>query len=238
VAITLPEIAGQPDGQGDPELFSLLKVDIHSFIARQTRLMFNEMDFQMQLGLFLRESGHYDNVEVEYFLPTHDTDILKGYEWDSNMRIDIVVSRQGKYIPVELKYTTRLVRRDAMRFGIEVKQLEVMRNQGAHDNIRYNFWKDVRRVELVKKIFPTVDHGLVVFLTCDPAYTKAPRRDSSCAPFSMAGEEPVGGGFMDWNGTPATRTSHRPFHLDGRYQIKWIPVTIDDVEFHYTILEV
>ena len=236
---TSSAVAANPAPEtGDSALFGTLKDDVMSFISRQTELMFNEMDFQMQLALFLRATGHYSDVDVEYFLPTRNTDILEGYEWDSNMRTDIVVSHDGEYIPVELKYTTRLVRRDTMRFGIMVKDLEVMRNQGAQDNIRYNFWKDVRRVELIKKIFPTVDHGLAVFLTCDPAYTKAPRSDSSCAPFSMAGDHPIGGGEMDWIGNPASRKDHMPFHLDGRYLIEWRHTTIDNIDFHYTIVSI
>ena len=39
--------------------------DITAFIERQQELMVNERDFQMQLAVALRNSGKYDDVEVE-----------------------------------------------------------------------------------------------------------------------------------------------------------------------------
>lgn len=210
-----------------------VKADIEMFIEQQEELMFNEFDFQMQLALFLRGSGHYDDVDAEYYLPNS---IVDGYDWDSNMYIDIVVSRSGEYVPIELKYTTRAAKRDIKRFGRLIPDVQVIRNQGAQDNRRYDFWKDVRRIELVKKIFPAVKSGLAVFLTCDPAYTRAPRPGSTNAPFSMASDHMVGGGLMDWIGNPSTRATHRPFVLEGYYRTDWRHTTVDGTDFNYTIL--
>ena len=212
--------------------------DVETFIDSREKLMFNEFDFQMQLALALRGSGRYDNVDAEYFLPTRGTDILEGYDWDSNMRVDIVVSRGGEYVPVELKYTTRRVVRDMERFGRMVRGIEVMRQQSAQDIRRYDFWKDVRRIELIRRIFPAVRNGLAVFMTCDPGYLSEPREGSASAPFSMSGTRPLGGCIMDWNGPSASRDSHRPFHLDGRYQLQWASAEIDGVSFHYTIANI
>lgn len=209
--------------------------DIREFIERQQELLFNEFDFQMQLALYLRASGHYDDVDAEYFLPNS---VVEGYDWDSNMYLDIVASRDGEFVPVELKYTTRSTRRDILRFGQLIPDVEIMRNQGAQDNKRYDFWKDVRRVELVRKLFPAVKAGLAVFLTCDPAYTRSPREDSSNAPFSMAPGHEVGAGMMDWNGNPATRAKHMPFRLDGRYTTEWHTTLIDGMKFYYTIVKI
>lgn len=211
--------------------------DVEAFIAGQSELMFNEFDFQMQLALALRGSGRYD-VDAEYFLPTRGTDILKGYDWDSNMRVDIVVSRGGEYVPVELKYTTRRVVRDMERFGSMVRGIEVMRQQSAQDIRRYDFWKDVRRIELIRRIFPAVHNGLAVFMTCDPGYLNEPREGSASAPFSMSGKAPIGGGAMDWNGPSASRADHKPFRLDGRYRLQWASTEIDGITFHYTIANI
>lgn len=217
------------------ELAKEVKADIVRFIEQQAELLFNEFDFQMQLALALRASGKYDDVDAEYFLPNS---VVEGYDWDSNMYLDIVVSRDGEFVPVELKYCTRSVRCDILRFNELLQDVEIMRNQGAQDNRRYDFWKDVRRVELVKKLFPAVKNGLAVFLTNDPAYTRSPRPGSSNAPFSMATEHIVGGGTMDWIGNPSTRNQHMPFKLEGSYRNDWHMTTIGGVGFYYTSLTV
>ena len=200
--------------------------------------MFNEFDFQMQLAIFLRMTQKYDDIESEYFMPTKNTNILKGYDWDSNMRIDIVVRRGDEYVPIELKYVTKKVIRDYMRFGILVKGMEILKNQAAQDIRRYDFWKDVRRIELIKRIFPTVRNGLAVFLTNDPSYLKDPKVDSVCAPFSMSGNREIGRGKMDWQGSPATAKNHKPFQLDGFYRLEWNKTNIDNIDFEYTILKI
>lgn len=217
------------------ELASEVRADIERFIERQQELLYNEFDFQMQLTLALRGSGKYDDVDAEYYLPNS---VVEGYDWDSNMYLDIVVSRNGEYVPVELKYTTRSVRRDVKLLGRDFKNVEITRNQGAQDNIRYNFWKDVRRIELVKKLFPDVKSGMAVFLTSDPAYTRSPRPGSSNAPFSMASDHTIGGGVIDWIGEPATRAQHMPFLIEGRYRTAWMETEIDNIPFYYTILSI
>ena len=187
--------------------------DIHNFLKQQKELLFNEFDFQMQLALYLRNTGKYDDVESEYFIPTKNTDFLKGYDWDSNMRIDLVVRKGKEYLPIELKYVTKKVIRDYERFGVEIRGMEILKNHGAQDIRRYDFWKDVRRVELVKNIFLAVKNGIAIFLTNDPSYTKDPKPDSVCYPFSMSGNNSIGGGKMDWKGDPATSKNHKALNL-------------------------
>lgn len=221
------------------ELERQVREDVDKFILNQKNLIFNERDFQMQLAVSLMASGNYDDVDVEYYLPTRGTDILKGYEWDSNMRVDIVVRREEEFLPVELKYTTVRVVGKASRYGRTIDNMEILRNQGAQDIIRYNVWKDVRRIELLKKIFPAVKGGLVVFLTCDKTFLSEPRLDSACKPFSTAEkEEPTGGGIMRWNGNPTIADKYPEFTLEGTYRIKWTSHSIENINFYYSIIKV
>ena len=214
------------------------ETDIRNFLKQQKELLFNEFDFQMQLAIYLRNTGKYDDVESEYFMPTKNTDLLKGYDWDSNMRIDIVVRKGKEYLPIELKYVTKKVIRDYERFGKEIKDMEILKNHGAQDIRRYDFWKDVRRIELVKNIFPTVKNGLSVFLTNDPSYAKDPKPDSACYPFSMSGNEKIGGGILNWKNETATSKNRKEFKLDGVYRLKWDKTNIDDIEYDFTILTI
>ena len=101
--------------------------DIRDFLKQQHDLLFNEFDFQMQLAIYLRLQGKYDDVESEYFMPTKNTDLLKGYDWDSNMRVDLVVRKDNEYVPIELKYVTKKVVKDYERFGVMVKGMEILK---------------------------------------------------------------------------------------------------------------
>lgn len=215
------------------------KRDLEVFMQSRKDLIFNERDFQMQLAVTFMASGHYDDVDVEYYLPTKGTNLLEGYEWDSNMRVDIVLRKDDEYLPIELKYTTIKVVRNADRYGKMVENMEILRNQGAQDIIRYNVWKDVRRIELLKKIFPAVKGGLVVFLTCDKTFLSEPRLDAACKPFSTAEkEEPTGGGIIRWNGNPTIADKCPEFTLEGSYRIHWDSLSIEDIKFYYTIIKV
>ena len=212
--------------------------DIRNFLKQQKELLFNEFDFQMQLAIYLRNTKKYDDVESEYYIPTKNIDLLKDYDWDSNMRIDLVVRKGKEYLPIELKYVTKKVIRDYERFGMQIRNMEILKNQAAQDIRRYDFWKDVRRVELVKNIFPAVKNGLAVFLTNDPSYTKDPQINSACYPFSMSGNTDIGGGIMDWNGNTATGKDHTAFKLEGVYKLKWDKTNIDNIEYDFIILTI
>lgn len=111
-------------------------------------------------------------MEVEYYIPNS---VAKGagYEWSSDLRLDLVVRKGAEYVPVELKYPTRRVMTDIIRFGKVLPGVEIVKNQGAQDIVMYNFWKDVRRVEIVRSLFPkAVKGGLSVMLTNDDYYLR------------------------------------------------------------------
>jgi hypothetical protein len=218
-------------------LTTIIVADIISFVEHQSELMFNEGDFQLQLSVYLLKSGHYDDVQVEYYLP-NELAAMAGYDWDSNLYLDIVVRKDEYYCPIELKYPTKRVVKDAKRFGEKLSNVQLMRNQGAQDIVRYNFWKDVRRGEIVKALFPKVTGALAVMLTNDESYTRPVRPSSACYPFRTTENAVIGPGLMDWNGLPAMRDSHVPFHLDGKYIVKWDKYLIENEVFYITIIQI
>lgn len=218
-------------------LIDNLRIDIVNFIENHDELMFNERDFQMQLAVDLRASGRYDDVEVEYFIPNSSA-ILKGYEWNSDLRLDIVVKSGEKYAVIELKYPTRRIITDIKRFGTLLSGVEIIKNHGAQDIVSYNFWKDVRRIEIIKSLFPDkVVGGFAVMLTNDKYYTKGPRPGSICDAFSTADGRAGIHGLLDWSRKTATSKGLPPFSLDGQYYVQWHPSNIDNNIFYYTLIE-
>jgi hypothetical protein len=218
-------------------LTTIIIKDIISFVEQQKELMFNEGDFQLQLSVHLLKSGHYDDVQVEYYLP-NELATKAGYDWDSNLYLDIVVRKGDDYCPIELKYPTKRVVKEAVRFGEKLSNVQLMRNQGAQDIVRYNFWKDVRRGEIVKALFPKATSALAVMLTNDASYTRPVRSTSACYPFRTTEGSVIGPGLMDWNGMPAIGASHTPFHLDGKYTVKWEKYLIENEVFYLAIVQI
>ena len=157
-------------------LIEIVQQDVFAFLGSNEELLFNERDFQMHLATWLRNSANaYDDVDVEYYVPRSS---LQNYVWDSELRLDIVVKKDGEYCPIELKYKTKKVERQISRFDEMLdNQVVVMKNQGAQDLGMYDFWKDVRRIELVRNRFCNVKGGLAVFVTNDESYIP-----KSCAP--------------------------------------------------------
>ena len=216
-------------------LIDVVYKDVKQFLETNEELLFNERDFQMHLANYLRWAGHYDDVYVEYYVPLSE---LTGYIWDNELRMDVLVRKGKEYLPIELKYKTKTVRKKLLRFNEEVSgEVEVMKNQGAQDLGKYDFWKDVRRIEIVRKRFSAIKNGLAVFVTNDPAYLKAGRESSNHFKFSMI--EGVNGKEKHWLDKDSTCCkTHPDFEVEKDYSIHWDSKTVEDITIYYTLLTI
>lgn len=217
------------------KLQDLVQADILSFLDNNNELLFNERDFQMHLATYLRESKHYDDVDVEYYVPQTE---LNGYVWQSELRIDIVVRKEKEYFLIELKYKTKKVEKEIARFGEVLKnKVVVMKNQGAQDLGMYDFWKDVRRIELVRNRFGNVKGGLAVFVTNDESYEKESKASSNHVNFSMSkGKHSIMKHWLNPNSTCAK--THPNFEVEKEYEIQWNHTDIEDIKFNYCLINV
>ena len=101
------------------ELVQIVQNDIDAFLKSNEELFFNERDFQMHLAIWLKHSSHaYDDVDVEYYVPYK---MLDNYIWENELHLDIVVKKNGEYLPVELKYKTKSVFKKLLRFVEEIR---------------------------------------------------------------------------------------------------------------------
>ena len=219
------------------KLIDIVQQDIFAFLESNEELLFNERDFQMHLATWLRKSANdYDDVDVEYYVPKIE---LPNYVWDSELRLDIVVKKDGEYCPVELKYKTKKVERQISRFDeILDDKVVVMKNQGAQDLGMYDFWKDVRRIELVRNRFAKVKGGLAVFVTNDVFYTKGSKPSSNNHLFSMIGNV-LHSTKKHWSNPNSTcAKTHPNFEVEKAYDIEWHSREIDDIDFYYCIVSI
>lgn len=217
-------------------LVNTAKADIQQFLDREEgELLFNERDLQMHLALHLINSGHYDDVDVEYYVPYEELD---NYIWKNELKLDILLRMNQEFLPVELKYKTKKHSKRLLRFGEQLNEaVDVLKNQGAQDLGMYDFWKDVRRVELVRNRFAAVKSGLAVFVTNDNQYLNKGKSTSNNYRFST--EEGLHDAVRHWQQPNSTcAKTHPNFELDNNYFISWNKNVYDGVEFHYCIVEI
>lgn len=216
------------------KLVNLVKKDIIEFLETNHEFLFNERDFQMHLAVYLRQKGNYDDVDVEYYVPYK---VLKDYIWENELRIDVLVRKSNEYLPIELKYKTAKVMKDILRFDEKIQDIEVLKNQGAEDIGMYDFWKDVRRIELVRNRFPVVHNGLAVFVTNDPQYLNQSRPTSNNFLLNM--NEGEHGKLKHWQKSESTCAKKYPnFEVERNYAISWNMISMENLSFHYCVVEI
>lgn len=216
-------------------LVEIVYNDINEYLSKvNSGLFFNERDFQMHLATYLKESGHYDDVDLEYYVPYT---ILEDYYWETELRLDIVVMKDGEYLPIELKYKTNTFNRSISRFGEQLEGVEILKKQGAQNLACYDFWKDVKRIELVRKRFNAVKHGLAVFVTNDKSYWNgSSKTKSSYYQFNL--NEGIHGTSKHWINTVEIPKGRPDFDLDNEYSISWKESKYGDVLFNFFIISV
>ena len=205
-------------------------LDIHRLMERlaaKRPVFHSEADFQFSLAWEIRETEGLD-VRLE-FRPFPS----------ERMYLDIWVPRMGT--AVELKYLTREL--ECTTNG----ELFSLRNQAAQDLGRYDFLKDVHRLELVAAKAPCERSGIAVLVTNDPLYWKPPYRDGTVDAAFRLHEDRLLGGEMRWSarasrGTTAGR--ELPIRLTGSYRPQWrdygsrVVAEAKYSQFRYLALEV
>lgn len=203
--------------------------DILMFIRKEEQnVFFNERDLQMHLALYLQTSPQkYDAVEVEYYVPVFDKNknkILKNYDWNSEIRLDIVVIKNNEFLPVEIKYKTKKISHPIIfkRFDKNIQDIDILKNQSAQDLGCYDFWKDVRRIEVIKKNYQeNVKAGIALFLTNDSYYWSGKIKGNvACYNFRLSEDNKTH--EKEWINDMTIKIKHPNFRLDGVYSSEWV----------------
>lgn len=136
---------------------------------------------------------------------------------DKQRYLDVWVSHEGAVLAIELKYKTRNL---AVRIGDEQFSLK---DQSAQDHGRYDFIKDIRRLE--QFLSGRRDGaGYAVLLTNDSSYWTPPRgRRTLDADFRLHQGRNLHG-TLAWRAGASTGTirgREEPIELDGNYAVDW-----------------
>jgi len=176
-------------------------------LAQSRPIFHSEADFQHALAWRLHEQMPESRFRLE--LPI-DTEA-------GRIHVDIDVRDRSGEVLIELKYKTRAVT------TVHNGELFTLKNQAAQVLGRYDFLKDVERLESVVSTRAN-SRAYAILLTNDSAYWK-PLRDSSLgyASFSLA-DGRVLHGELRWGaraGKGTRKNREAPIRISRTYRLRW-----------------
>lgn len=184
---------------------------IEDFLQPNTKIFLSEADFQHELALYFRTKGYF--VRVEYPVSLRPSE---------HSRIDLVVGKDNKYMPIELKYITSdaELRGDKYvinkpLFGTKIGRAEFV-NQCVYNETSYHYWEDVKRIEDIKANSPESELGVAIILTNNQNYWDGKPNGSAYDPIKLYNGRKNITGRLGW--TPKNTT---PLTLQGNYDIVW-----------------
>jgi len=134
-----------------------------------------------------------------------------------SLHIDVTAEFDGCVYAFELKYKTKTM---AALVGSELYELQ---NHGGQPQGRYDFLKDIARLESINQSLPK-SVACAILLTNDSAYWSKPRStDDTSAAFSLYEGRSLSG-RLDWSpraGTGTKRGREEPINLGGQYLLEW-----------------
>jgi hypothetical protein len=183
-------------------------VELMSDLAGERPVFHSEADFQLALGWLIQQRSPSAKVRLEYRAAYLDR---RGY-------LDLWIVDGEAATAIELKYFTR-----PFEGAVDGEQF-VLLNQGAQDISRYDFVRDVERVESV------VDHGLAtsgfaIALTNDSSYWRTPAipRETADGAFRLHEGRTLEGtlGWSPSTGAGTMRGREKAHELRRRHHIEW-----------------
>jgi hypothetical protein len=138
--------------------------DVLNELRSKRRVFHSEADFQHALAWKIHEKYPRLNVRLEKRVILNKKEIY----------FDIFAFNDNKTVAIEVKYKAKNL--DATVNGEKFS----LKNQGAQDQGRYDFLKDISRLEKALKINHECT-GFAIFLTNDESYWKKPRGDINTA---------------------------------------------------------
>ena len=179
-----------------------------SELALQRQIFHSEADFQHALAWEIQR--HLPSAAIRLEFPL----VLA----DQQAYIDIWIRQANAVLALELKCKTRAL---SVIVGGEKYRLK---DQSAQDIARYDFAKDIQRLEqALAEYGQGKGVGYAILLTNDSAYWKLPRNNRTVDVDFRLHVGRVLSGVLGWRGAGkgTTRGRESPIVLKHRYPIKW-----------------
>jgi len=177
------------------------EMDIEKIIyelKKKRKLFHSEDDLKFELGYIIKK--YFPACEIRLEKPTQLEFSTKSSSTEIEIHrapIDIVVMIDSFQIPIEIKYKTLAISNEKARnlaspFEIENEYFDLA-NQGASDLGRFNFRKDILRVEkFIEDPTNNARLGYCLLITNDKDYWNKPKSKSLAHNFSLHGKSIFG----------------------------------------------
>ena len=199
---------------------------MHAALAARTTFFIRAQEIQLYLASYFMDTRMYDHVFIEYHVPgilvppylLTDTD---------NCFIDIVLQKDNVFYPVAIIFKTAPQPLQRYVFGQTVQSQ--LKQNSAHNKGCYDFWKAIRKLEFLEASFTVVKKGVVLFVSNDPAYRKAPvNANAGYALFAIhQGRQVPAGTTLNWNVYSAVAETRPGFSVQYDYHINWTVLPFD-----------
>lgn len=181
--------------------------EVLSALAKQRPVFHSEADFQHALAWEIHQELPAAPIRLE--LPVQ---VKQQF-----FHLDIWVAYQDAVLAIELKYKTR---RLSVQVGSERYRLK---DQSAQDVGRYDFVRDIQRLEQVATAYQSVI-GYAILLTNDSAYWTTPANQNTVDAGFRLHNGRVLEGVLSWGAKASEGTMknrERPLELRGKYHLRW-----------------
>lgn len=184
------------------DLTTILKV-----LAERRPVFHSEADFQHALAWLIHEHHPTAKVRLEY----------RPARLERKTYVDIWIEQGDEICAIELKYKTR-----RLQATVGEEPFDLM-DQSAQDIARYDFCKDIGRIEALTSAYPGLT-GFAVLLTNDRGYWRKSRRGGNVDDAFRLHEATSLSGRLAWadhasDGT--TKGRNEAICLQGEYRLSW-----------------
>lgn len=182
-------------------------IDVMSQLATQRSVFHSEADFQ-----------HAFAWECHRLLPESRVSLERPYKTDvATLHLDMLIQHQGTSLAVELKYKTLKFEHGTDEHAYQLK------NQSAQDVGRYDYIKDIWRLETITRSIPECA-GWAILLTNDSTYWNPSKRLNPVDSSFRLSDGTTLQGSCDWGEKASAGTKknrERPLILNHSYNLMW-----------------
>lgn len=204
-------------------------IDIENILkqlAKKRPIFHSEADFQHALAWEI-QNAFQDDVKIRLEKPFYIASQI--------CYVDLIVEYEGKLIPIELKY--------------KVKELECtcdnneefkLKNHGAHNLNRYDFIKDIWRLEnFLSQNQQQSSVGYAIFLTNDTAYRNSNFNSNVDDLSFRIHDRTLSAGELKWKFNKNKKKRQNSITLLSNYELIWKNYpNHTNVNFYYLLVEI
>lgn len=179
--------------------------DLLTGLAESRQLFHSEADFQHALAWHIHQTTPKTQIRLEFPILVENR----------KMYVDIWLPQEK--VAIELKYATRSLEL------VDNEERFALRNHGAHNHRRYDFLKDIHRLELMRDMPEFCEAGYAVLLTNDPLYWNSSSRKTMDSAFRVHEGREISKELKWARGASPGMVKGResPILLTGSYCLHW-----------------